>query len=118
METKKFSLDLKKSHALIRNLMLCNHSFEESAYSTFISNKIGGCMDFKTMVNKLDKGTKAFRPTWGEGEALWKKDGILVHNTPYWGGELINQYLNGYPYVCEKQDVEATDWVVMKDESN
>jgi hypothetical protein len=72
-------------------------------------------MNFQEMVNKLHSGVKAYRPTWGEGEFLWKKDEVLVHNTPYWGGELINQYLNGYPYVCEKRDVDATDWILMRE---
>lgn len=69
-------------------------------------------MDFTTMVDKLDEETKAYRPDWEEGQFLWKKDGILVHNTPYFGGEQINQYINGYVYVCGKDDVNATDWVI------
>lgn len=71
-------------------------------------------MDFSTVVNILDKGMKAYRPTWGEGEFMWKKDDILVHTTPYWGGEMINQYLDGYPYICEKRDVNACDWILTK----
>ena len=71
-------------------------------------------MDFNTVVNKLDSSMKAYRPTWGEGEFMWKKDDVLVHNTPYWGGEMINQYIQGYPYVCEKQDVDASDWILTK----
>lgn len=73
-------------------------------------------MNFDNMVSKLDPTTKAYRPTWGKGELLWKKGNILVHNTPYWSGEGINQFIGGYPYVCEKCDIEASDWVLVKDE--
>lgn len=55
-----------------------------------------------------------YRPTWGEGEFMWKKDDVLVHNTPYWGGETINQYIGGYPHVCEKRDMKASDWILTK----
>lgn len=74
-------------------------------------------MDFKTMVNKLTPFVKAYRPTWGDGELLWKKGNILVHNTPYWSGEQKNQMIDGYPYVAEKRDIEAFDWILVKDEN-
>lgn len=73
-------------------------------------------MNFYHMAEKLNEATKAYRPTWGKGELLWKKDKVLVHNTPYWNGESINQLLEGYPYVCETQDIEADDWILVKDE--
>lgn len=75
-------------------------------------------MDFNTMVSKLGASVKAYRPTWGEGELLWKNGEILVHNTPYWSGEQKNQMLDGYPYVIEKRDVEARDWMLVKDEES
>lgn len=76
----------------------------------------GYSMNFEKMVNSLNKDIKAYRPSWGEGELLWKKSGVLVHNTPYWGGEVINQYLGGYAYICEKEDIEAKDWILVKEE--
>ena len=70
-------------------------------------------MNFNEMIKSLDNTKKAFRPTWSSGEFLWKKGNVLTHTTPYWGGEMINQYIDGYPYVALTEDIEATDWVVM-----
>jgi len=70
-------------------------------------------MNFNEMVKKLDKNTKAFRPTWKEGELLWRDQNVLVHNTPYWGGDTLNQFINGYVYVSEITDIQANDWMVV-----
>jgi len=91
-----------------------NESF--SVWKEVVKNIWECNMNFNQMVKKLGPSIKSYRPTWGEGELLWKKDQVLVHNTPYWGGEMINQFLDGYPYVCEKQDVESNDWILVKDE--
>lgn len=83
----------------------------------FKANLVRVNMNFNKMITEIGKdGVRAFRPAWGEGEMMWKKDGVLVHNTPYWGGELINQYLGGYPYVCEIEDTVSDDWVIIRED--
>lgn len=69
-------------------------------------------MKFNEMIDKLDSNVKAFRPTWGKGELMWKQGDVLVHNTPYWTGDYINQFLKGYVYVSEIEDINANDWVL------
>lgn len=104
-------LPQKKQEALslVRTL---HGGLERSLWFNVVKNFWRMGMNFEEMLSNLRVGVKAFRPTWGEGEFLWKKDEVLVHNTPYWGGELINQYLDGYPYVCEERDVRASDWIL------
>jgi len=92
--------------------MLCLDAERYPLFSRIFHN-IEVNMTFNEMIKKLDSNTKAFRPTWKEGELLWKDNNTLVHNTPYWGGDPINQFLNGYVYVCETTDVEATDWGIV-----
>lgn len=72
-------------------------------------------MNFQEMTASLQKGIKAYRPTWGDGQFLWQEGNVLVHNNPYWEGEKLNQRVNGYPYVVEKEDLEANDWITYEE---
>jgi len=74
-------------------------------------------MKFDEMVSKLDTKIRAFRPSWDEGAMMWKHGKVLVHNLPYWGGDIINKFLNGYVYVSEIEDIEADDWVLVQNKT-
>lgn len=69
-------------------------------------------MKYDEMVEAVREGKRATRPTWKEGEFVFSNGKVLIHTTPYWSNEKINQDLGGYPYVCEHVDVVATDWAL------
>lgn len=68
-------------------------------------------MNYYEATAQAKEGKKVRRPTWQHNEHMWSDGKVLIHTTPYWTNEKINQTLNGYPYVCEQVDVVATDWV-------
>ena len=67
-------------------------------------------MNYSDMCEAVREGKRCTRPTWGEGQYVFSNGKVLIHTTPYWTNEKINQELNGYPYVVEQVDVVATDW--------
>jgi hypothetical protein len=66
-------------------------------------------MNYYEMAISVKEGMKARRPTWKPEEKVWSNGKFLIHNTPYFG-EPFNSDIQGYPYVCEQEDVEAEDW--------
>jgi hypothetical protein len=66
-------------------------------------------MNYYAMAQAVKTGCHARRPNWKPEEKVWSNGKILIHNTPYFG-EPFNQSIQGYPYVCEQEDVEAYDW--------
>lgn len=69
-------------------------------------------MDYAKAAELAREGKRLRRKVWEESEFMWSNGKILIHNTPYWTNEKINQDLQGYPYVCEQVDVVANDWEV------
>lgn len=67
-------------------------------------------MDYSQMCEAVREGKRCTRPTWNKGEYVFSNGKVLIHTTPYWTNEKLNQDLNGYPYVCEQVDVVACDW--------
>jgi hypothetical protein len=67
-------------------------------------------MNYTQAVEKAREGKRLRRTSWEESQYMWSNGKILIHNTPYWTNEYINQELQGYPYVCEQVDVVANDW--------
>jgi len=68
-------------------------------------------MNYIEMATAIEKGNFARRASWKEGEKLWSDGKIMIHNTPYFNKESeYNPSINGYVYVCEKEDVFANDW--------
>lgn len=52
-----------------------------SVWKTCMKN-IWECeMNFNSMIERLDPQTKAYRPTWEEGELLWKQGEVLLYIT-------------------------------------
>lgn len=70
-------------------------------------------MNYTQMCEAVREGKRCMRPTWKQGEYVFSNGKVLVHTTPYWTNERLNQELNGYPYVCEQVDVVATDWLMV-----
>jgi|ERR1700754_1844923 len=69
-------------------------------------------MDYTKAVELAREGKRLRRKIWEEAQFMWSNGKILIHNTPYWTNENINQELQGYPYVCEQVDVVANDWEI------
>ena len=69
-------------------------------------------MNYYEATAQAKEGKRVRRPTWGDKEHMWSNGKVLIHTTPYWTNEQLNQSLNGYPYVCEQVDVVASDWVL------
>jgi hypothetical protein len=67
-------------------------------------------MDYYEMCEAVREGKRCTRPTWKDGEYVFSNGKVLIHNTPYWTNEMVNQELKGYPYVVEQVDVVAHDW--------
>jgi hypothetical protein len=82
----------------------------ESDLRRYEQQKKGGYMDYYSMVEAVREGKRCTRPTWKDGEYVFSNGKVLIHNTPYWTNEKINQELRGFPYVVEQVDVVATDW--------
>lgn len=88
-----------------------------SIWKIFMNNVREDCyMNFDTMIKKLNKDTKAFRPTWGKDEMLFLSGNILSHNTPYNDGDVYQETINGYVYVSETEDLIADDWAIVKND--
>lgn len=83
-----------------------------SFYSQTLDQKETSTMNYEDMIEAIKEGKKATRPSWQEGEFVFSKDDILVHTSPYWPEETLNEKLQGYPYVVELQDVCASDWLL------
>ena len=73
-------------------------------------------MDFNTMIKRLNKDTKAFRPTWGKGQMLSISGNMLSHNTQYYANDSYQEKINGYVYVSEIEDLIAEDWAIVENE--
>lgn len=69
-------------------------------------------MNYYEATAQTKDGKRVRRPTWAAKEHMWSNGKVLIHTTPYWTNEQLNQSLNGYPYVCEQVDVVASDWVL------
>lgn len=70
-------------------------------------------MNYSQMCEAVREGKRCSRPTWKQGEYVFSNGKVLIHTTPYWTNEYLNQELNGYPYVCEQVDVVASDWFLV-----
>ncbi len=92
-------------HVDPRYLIGCSRSKNKSL------NPMEVLMNYAEMCEAVREGKRATRPTWGSGEYVFSNGKILIHNTPYFG-EPFNQEIQGYTYVCEQVDVNATDWLV------
>jgi len=70
-----------------------------------------GIMDFIQASEKTKYSVKVRRKSWKEGHNMWwsKKYQCMLAAHPY---RVQEKYLDtdGYIYVCEGDDVEATDW--------
>lgn len=76
------------------------------------SQKMEKTMNYYEATAQTKEGKRVRRPTWQVNEYMWSNGKVLIHTTPYWTNEKINQELNGYPYVCEQVDVVASDWTI------
>jgi hypothetical protein len=95
--------------------VLKSHVIASTAYKNFSLNSAKpweAYMNYSEMCEAVREGKRCTRPTWRDGEWVFSNGKILIHTTPYWTGENLNQELNGYPYVVEQVDVVATDWRV------
>lgn len=93
-------------------LILVHKHTDDSLSSAPLSGKINQQekkMNYYEMALAVKEGMKARRPTWKPEEKVWSNGKILIHNTPYFE-ESFNKDIDGYPYVCEQEDVEAEDW--------
>lgn len=111
----KTSTSLKEKIHVLRSThgTLSQSIFYQMAKRTFKELE----MNFQEMIKSLREGAKAYRPTWGEGEFLWQEGNVLVHNKPYWEGEVFNAKINSYPYVVEIEDLAAIDWIIYEKEA-
>lgn len=96
--TITFYIDVKYVSAEIRRKYLSNQFHMEKF------------MNYTKAVEAAREGKRLRREAWNKDQYMWSNGKILIHNTPYWTNEKINQEIQGYPYVCEQVDVVATDW--------
>lgn len=97
------------------HLTKANETF--SLWKIFMNNVREDCyMNFNTMVKKLNKDIKAFRPTWGKGQFLFLSKTILAHNTQYYTNDTYQEKINGYVYVPEIDDLLSEDWAIVENE--
>jgi len=112
---------MKKSTSLKENIHVLRSAHGTLSKSVFyqVARRVFKELDmnFQEMVKSLSKGVKAYRPNWGDGEFLWREGNVLAHNKPYWEEETFNPKINGYPYVVETEDLEATDWITYEKEA-
>jgi len=71
-------------------------------------------MKFATAVKMARKGYKIRRMCWGSDMKMWWNGNVFLHSHPYVDGEVpFTLEGNSYPYVIEKDDLEARDWHVI-----
>jgi len=71
-------------------------------------------MKFPKAIKLAKKGFRIRRMCWGEDMKMWWNGTFFIHTHPYLEGEpSICETENWYPYVIEKDDLEATDWHVI-----
>jgi hypothetical protein len=108
------------SYPALQEALECEKEFSRGkippSLLSYMKRKGVSVMNYADMVQAVKDGKKAFRPTWGDGQFLWQKCGVLVHNTPYWTNESKCQALGAYPYVCEAEDALASDWIIVEDQ--
>lgn len=113
LEIKKNSLSACKRNILVQipTEYLLKSDIEKFKHKKPKEN----VMNYFEATQLAKQGKRVRREAWNKGEFMWSDAKILIHNTPYWTNEKINQSLNGYPYVCEQVDVVANDWHTCND---
>lgn len=71
-------------------------------------------MNYVEMAEAVRKGMKARRAVWPEDQFLWFACEMMLHTHPYWPDQgkvrFRNAEIEGFPYICEKDDALTTDW--------
>lgn len=101
MKTITFYVDVKYVLNIDKEKLMLNQQLKERF------------MNYNQAVEAAREGKRLRRQTWENSQYMWSNGKVLIHNTPYWTNESINQDLQGFPYVCEQVDVVANDWEVM-----